>query len=117
MKRLRGISIRQPFVEQIFAGIKKHEYRVRPTNIRERIYIYASLRPRHDVSWKGVKNRDRVPTGMVVGTVEIVACRGPHRGEYSWQLKAPRRLRKPIKPKQHPQPIWFYPFGRPKDSR
>jgi len=41
----RAISIRQPWVEQILRGIKKKEYRDIPTNIRERVYLYASLKP------------------------------------------------------------------------
>ena len=44
-KPVRAISIRQPYVELIFRGEKKAEYRSIPTNIRERVYIYASLRP------------------------------------------------------------------------
>ena len=39
-----AISIRQPCVEQIFRSIKKEEYRSRPTKIRGRVYVYASLR-------------------------------------------------------------------------
>ena len=35
----RAISIRQPWVEQILIGKKRAEYRDRPTNIRERVYL------------------------------------------------------------------------------
>jgi len=27
-------------------------------------------------------------------------------------LKFPKRLRRPIAPKAHPQPVWFFPFGK-----
>ncbi len=40
----RAISIRQPWVEQILRGLKRKEYRDVPTNIRERVYLYASLK-------------------------------------------------------------------------
>jgi hypothetical protein len=40
-----AISIRQPYVEQIFSSIKNKEYRSSPTKIRGRVYVYASLRP------------------------------------------------------------------------
>ena len=39
----RALSIRQPYAEQILRGTKEIEYRSVKTNIRERIYIYASL--------------------------------------------------------------------------
>ena len=45
MKNMRALSIRHPYAEQILRGKKKAEYRSRPTNIRERVYIYASLTP------------------------------------------------------------------------
>ena len=41
----RAISIRQPWVEQILRRVKSREFRDFPTNIRERVYLYASLRP------------------------------------------------------------------------
>ncbi len=40
---MRAISIRQPWVELIFGGEKQAEYRSRPTHIRGRVYLYASL--------------------------------------------------------------------------
>jgi predicted transcriptional regulator len=39
----RALSVRQPFAEQIMLGTKKIEYRSMKTNIRGRVYIYASL--------------------------------------------------------------------------
>jgi predicted transcriptional regulator len=41
---IRAISIRQPWVELILRGVKKKEYRSQPTNIRERVYLYASAK-------------------------------------------------------------------------
>ena len=118
LPKLRGISVRQPFAEEILRGTKQIEYRTRVTNIRERIYIYASLGSRPDEDWAdaGIKPNS-LPTGVVVGTVEIVGCEpsDTYDGEYDWHLARPERLEKPIRPKEHAQPIWFYPFGRPAD--
>lgn len=111
-KTMRAISIRQPYVEEIFRLIKKHEYRSRPTKIRGRVYIYASLTPGDENRFRKLKRQPGdFPTGVLVGTVEIVDCKYLERmGCYGYKLKNPRRLRKPIKPKKHPQPVWFYPF-------
>ena len=72
----RALSVKQPFAEQILRGSKTIEYRNRPTHIRERVYIYASLgpRPAEDFAHMNLKPGD-LPTGMLVGTVEIVGCR------------------------------------------
>lgn len=113
MKRLRAISIKQPFVEQIMRRTKLFEYRSRPTKIRGRVYVYASLKPRPRVDWRGMGIcSEDVPLGRIVGTVEVVGCRRLRPGEYAWALKSPKRLRRPIEPVGHPQPVWFYPFGR-----
>jgi hypothetical protein len=101
----RAISIRQPYVEQILQGEKVNEYRSRPTNIRERVYLYASQKPAdgYDVG--------DLPRGLIVGTVEIIDCRWDDgEGCYAYVLANPRRLRQPLKPTNHPQPVWFRPF-------
>lgn len=107
---MRALSIRQPYAEQILRRTKKIEYRTRPTSIRERIYIYASYTPGplEEFQSLGCAPGD-LPTGVLVGTVEIIACIGKP-GNYEWHLSRPRRLRKLMKPKKHPQPAWFYPF-------
>lgn len=116
LPKLRGISIRQPFAEQILRGTKKIEYRSRTTNIRERVYIYASLGERPLEDWKtaGIAPYS-LPTGVVVGTVEIVGCTPSRKfpGDNEWHLARPERLETLLPPKEHAQPIWFYPFGRP----
>jgi predicted transcriptional regulator len=110
MKRMPALSIRQPHAEQILRGKKKIEYRNMPTNKRERVYIYASKTPADQDAWDdiGLEPGD-LPTGVIVGTVEVVGCRKV-RGEYEWDLARPVRLKRPLKPKNHPQPAWFYPF-------
>ena len=100
----------QPHAEQIMRGKKNIEYRNMPTNKRERVYVYASMTQADQESWDeiGLEPGD-LPTGVIVGTVEVVGCRRV-RGEYEWYLSKPVRVKRPIKPKNHPQPSWFNPF-------
>jgi hypothetical protein len=106
-----ALSIRQPFAELILRGIKKIEYRSIATHKRERVYIYASKVPVDDSSsWAKLRSEPSdLPTGMLVGTVEIVGCDGEPRS-YQWKLARPKRLKKPVKPKRMPQPVFFSPF-------
>ena len=109
---IRALSIRQPYAEQILRGTKKVEYRNRLTNIRGRVYIYASMTPGDARVFAEMNAQPGdFPTGVLVGTVEIVDCTGK-AGDYQWYLANPQRLPKPIKPKNHPQPAWFYPFNK-----
>jgi hypothetical protein len=110
MKNMRALSIRQPYAEQILRGNKKIEYRGRPTNIRERVYIYASLTPGDAEDWEAMNIQPGdLPAGVLVGTVEISDCTGKP-GRYEWHLTKPDRLKRNLEPKKHPQPVWFYPF-------
>lgn len=109
-KSRRTLSIRQPYAEQIMQGIKKEEYRSIPTNVRGRVYIYAS-NTLDDAGGKikGIKNAD-LPRGVIIGSVEITDCYGSKSEGYAWKLKNPERLSEHIKPVKQPQPVWFYPF-------
>lgn len=110
MKNLRALSIRQPYAEQIMRGTKPIEERSRSTNIRERVYIYASLQPGNPDAWRQIKKKPGdLPIGVLIGTVQIVDCTG-EPGNYGWHWAKPKRLAKPLKPMKHPQPAWFYPF-------
>jgi hypothetical protein len=40
---MKALNIRQPYADQIMRGTKRIEYRSRPTKVRGRVYIYASL--------------------------------------------------------------------------
>jgi predicted transcriptional regulator len=99
---MRALSIRQPHAERILHGTKTAEYRSRPTGVRERVYIYASLTPATPAG-------AALPRGVLVGTVEIVGCSGS-KENYTWHLKHPRRFASPKKPKRKPQPVWFNPY-------
>lgn len=107
----RAISIKQPFAEQILRGTKRFEYRNVPTNIRERVYLYASLTPRKDKEvWRGIEvPPEQLPKGWIVGSVEIVGCKRHPVYGYAYKLAAPKRLRTPLKPVNHPSPIFWRP--------
>ena len=110
MQNMRALSIRQPYAEQVLLGKKKIEYRGRPTNIRERVYIYASMTPGDLEDWEPMNMQPGdLPMGVLVGTIEICDCTGGP-GDYQWHLTKPDRLKRNLKPKKHPQPVWFYPF-------
>jgi hypothetical protein len=110
MKRVSALSLQQPNAEMVLLGKKKIEYRSMPTSKRERVYVYASKTPADQKAWDEIKLKPRsLPTGVLVGTVEVVGCRKTRKG-YEWDLARPRRLKRPIKPKKHPQPVWFFPF-------
>jgi hypothetical protein len=107
---MRTLSIRQPYAEQILRGTKRFEYRSRPTRIRERVYIYASLKPGAAEEFKRMRIQPGdLPTAVLVGTVEIIDCSG-ERGDYKWHLARPQRLQRHLRPAKHPQPAWFNPF-------
>lgn len=110
---MRAISIRQPWAEMILRGLKKNEFRSVPTNIRGRVYIYASLRPYMDEPWAWTRlnaKPEDLPVGKIVGTVEIVGCRRDSRYDrYAYGLARPKRLRRLRVAKNQPNPIWWIP--------
>jgi len=111
--QMKALSIRQPHAEAILRGIKKIEFRSRTTKIRGRISIYASLgrySPQEEADMlKTYRIRDvacdDLPRGVIVGSVELFDCDGG-----DWKLRNPERASKLLKPKNHPQPVWFHPF-------
>ena len=136
----RALSIRQPYAELILRGEKTVEYRTRPTSIvGERFYIYAAGKwPRAkaktvtgawstDLAMPGeaaalpwLMEMARglrlfpgdLPTGVLVGSAEIAEVVRRDDGMYEWRLAAVERLDEAVRPKGHPQPTWWYPFGR-----
>jgi hypothetical protein len=112
MIRMRAISIRQPWAEEILIGDKKFEYRKTVCRIlNEPVYIYASpkveKKERERFEELGLKPGD-LPTKVLVGTIEFESCSGSDRN-YKWKIKNPKRLNRYRKPAGKPQPIWFYP--------
>lgn len=123
--KLKALSIRQPFAELIMLGKKKVEYRKTPTNVRGRIYIYASKQRWEETlelqyAEETGLDLDVLPRGILVGTVELVDCLpvenaafGSDHGEFQWVLQRPERIHERLRPREKPQPMWFHPFGRP----
>lgn len=119
MEKLKGLSLRQPWPEQILRGEKTEEFRQIPTKHRGTIYLYASLGrldPDEEEQLSAEYGYDvkSLRRGVVVGTVEITDCEfQPDEGDYAWFLANPQRLDQPVAPIERPQPIWFHPFGKP----
>ena len=111
---MRALSIRQPYVEQILRGVKKVEYRTRPTRlIGETFYIYAARTPGPTAEFAAIApgcEPGDLPTGLIVGTAVISHCTNGRPGIYEWHLTEVERLARPRKPKRMPQPVWFQPF-------
>ncbi|MFH1304690.1 MAG: ASCH domain-containing protein [Planctomycetota bacterium] len=130
-KSLPALGIRQPWAELILRGIKTIEIRSSQTKIRGPIYVYASKKlaktPHADkaAAHAGI-NVKTLPTGVLIGTVEIVdsfpvtqkhaAASGVPaevlKGKFGWELANPQRLQKLIVPEFLPYGVWFYPFTR-----
>ena len=112
---MRALSIRQPWAEQILRGEKKIEYRTVACTkmIGKRIYLYASQRfdqgELDEYEAMGLQRGD-LPTGVIVGTMEIAECDG-FEGDYEWHIRNPERLEKLLEPDKKPQPVWFKPFA------
>jgi hypothetical protein len=100
-----ALSIRQPFAEAILSGRKKIEFRSTPTRrLNERVYIYASQKPREAAQFRRFRVSPDAPRGVIVGTVEISHCTFDGR-DWCWYLRSPKRLQRPLKPTNHPQPV------------
>jgi len=106
-----AISIRQPYTEMILRGTKTAEYRSTRTTRRGRVLIYAARRPGMRSYWDaiGLEPGD-LPTGLLVGTVDVMTCVPNEQWGFAYELSNPRRLAEPLAPQRHPQPRWFRPF-------
>ena len=112
----------------ILRGKKKVEVRSFATKIRGPVCLYASFTRGADdskcqrsvgCSW------EELTRGALVGIIEIVDCRelraADNRaagfqiynpdGLFAWLVKPLKRFAKPIAPKAHAQPSFFFPFG------
>ena len=103
----RALSIRQPLSELILRGEKTLEFRSRLTRIRERVYLYAGkkLALVHDFP---EEEAERLPRGVIVGSVEIIDCHEDAEG-FAWELASPVRYLRPLVPHGVPQPGFWYP--------
>jgi hypothetical protein len=105
-----ALSVRQPYAELIMCGDKKWEYRSKRCNLRGRIYIYAGKKPPKDEkdAARVKAHPGKFPTGVIVGSVEIVGCK-EHGDIFKWKLENPKRCRHRKTSKQ-PQAVFFKPF-------
>jgi hypothetical protein len=126
-----ALGIRQPWVELILRGLKTIEVRSQQTRIRGTIYLYAAKKTSdHPAARAAVAHHrldlDRLPRGVIVGTVEIAesapleptdapaACLPPDalHGQYGWRLHAAHRFAEPLTIQFPPYGVWFYPWRR-----
>src|ERR1700736_5372588 len=98
----RAISIRQPWAHAILHLGKDVENRRRRTHFRGPILIQVSLKIEREKALKLKLAPDNLPTGVIVGSVEIVDCVQNSRSKWAiarqwhWRLRNPRALTKPI---------------------
>ena len=110
LKKLKAISIRQPWAWLIVNGYKDIENRVWSTNVRGPVLIHAG-QSKSDTTAEAlafIKRKYRVAnlpdtfeTGGIVGLAEITGCVKSHRskwfqGPYGWIMANAQRL--PFKP-------------------
>ncbi len=106
---IRALSVRQPYAEQILRGTKRLEYRSTNSNIRERVWIYASLQDADDpAEWRKMGTPlGGLTNGRIIGSVVITDSIEQDDGGYAWKLADPKRLNEPLEVTNHPQPgIW-----------
>ena len=112
LKKLKAISIRQPWAWLIVNGYKDIENRVWSTNVRGPVLIHAG-QSKQDTTAEAlayIKRKyhvadlpDTFETGGIVGIAEITDCVKSHRskwfqGPFGWTLAHARRLTfKPVK--------------------
>lgn len=107
---MKTITIKQPFPYLIFQGIKDIENRTWPTKFRGRVLVHASAKRMGrilnnedgiitDEQWNAMGERARVecvvptsPTGVIVGSVEIVDCVINHPSIWAYKTELPEQL-------------------------
>lgn len=101
-----ALSVRQPWATDIMLDLKNAEFRSTATEVRGRVWIYASAR-----RTAGVPPHEGDPVGAVIGSVEIVDCHVEEdTGAFIWILRDPIELPKPVKPSNRPNPVFFRPW-------
>jgi hypothetical protein len=127
MTALKAVSILQPWAALVLTGPKRFETRGWHTAHRGRLAIHAGLRLSRAaravcrcepvaglLRAAGCPDPDRLPRGLVLGTVELVSCRrveelpreelgdteralGDFRpGRWAWEFRDPRPLPVPM---------------------
>jgi hypothetical protein len=126
-----ALGVRQPWVELILRGIKTIEVRSQNTQVRGTIYLYAAKKysdlPAADEAAREHRiDRESLPTGLLVGSVEISNSRPAEacdaraacvpsellRQSFAWEFQNAQRFVQPIPVRYLPYGVWFYPFRR-----
>lgn len=126
-----ALGIKQPWAELILRGVKTLEVRSSHTQVRGKIYLYASKKPADHPAARRAAAEQKIdaqslPCGLLVGSVELIASRAALdddgraaclpadllESRYVWQLRNPERFAKPLAVRFLPYGIWFYPFRR-----
>lgn len=95
----RTLTVHQPWASLIVAGVKKIENRSWPTNYRGPVNIHAG-QTTDPSDWTATL--DDIPTGAILGTVNIVDCvrdstdEFAEAGEWNWVLEDARALDVPV---------------------
>jgi hypothetical protein len=90
----------QPYAYLILRGDKDVENRRQRTHHRGPLAIHASRTIDYEACREHGLDPDKLPTGKVLGTVEVFDCvknsksKWAQRGKYHWLLRKPKRLRK-----------------------
>lgn len=135
MSEIRVLAVRQPWASLIVEGLKTIEVRSKPTNIRGKVAIYASLSTpsdwdfrtvRQNIAELSMKHPEKFseydfsigyPIGQIIGTVEITESYemsdfvladtyNEHFSPKSYDYNFGWELKKPVK---FPQPIPYKP--------
>jgi hypothetical protein len=131
-----ALGIQQPWAELILRGQKTLEIRSQSTQVRGRIYLYASRRSSSLPAAQNMVDQhnltlDTLPRGLLVGSVELVESRLAVPADagsaclpaellvrqYAWHFAAPERLASPVPVRFLPYGVWFYPFRRKNQDR
>lgn len=125
-----ALGIQQPWCDLILQGKKRLEVRSQPTQIRGRIYLYASKKDSRlpEAIPHLQASAHELPRGVIVGSVELINCRraAPDDAsaacvdqnrltdQYVWELAHPHRFPDPWPVTFLPFGVWFYPWRRKK---
>lgn len=125
---MKAITIKQPWANLIVSGLKDIENRTWKTNFRGRVLIHAAMAPVKE-GWDALNktqlkevfkhknelygDKDELPNGAIIGSVEIVDCVQNHpsvwaeKGVWNWVLANPILFPEPI-PAKGKLSIWEY---------
>ena len=117
---MKVLTIRQPWASLIMAGLKEYEFRSWKTNYRGEILIHAGKTIDREAGKRLKKYLpDKLPTGKILGKVELMNCskvtpqflselrkinpdiyaKSVFKEEYAWNIKVLEKFDEPIETK------------------